>query len=49
MENSPHLEMAQQKNLLDLLKKYETLFDGTLGTWKGINYDISLKEGEIAY
>ena len=32
MEDSLHLEMAQRTDLLNLLKKYETLFNGTLGT-----------------
>ena len=41
--------MTQQKNLLHLLQKYETLFDGTLGTWKGFSYDIALKEGATPY
>ena len=31
-----------KKNLTSLLKKYETIFDGTLGTWKGSPYDIHL-------
>jgi hypothetical protein len=29
-----HLSINQQKKLLQLLKKYESLFDGTLGDWK---------------
>ena len=49
MENSQHLETAQQKDLLDLLKYYETLFDGTLGMWKGVSYNITLKEGAMLY
>ena len=47
--NSSHLETTQQENLLQLLQKYETLFDSTLGTWKGVSYNITLKEGEIPY
>jgi hypothetical protein len=30
-DNCKHLSANQQKKLLQLLKKYETLFDGTLG------------------
>jgi hypothetical protein len=30
-DNCKHLSADQQKKLLQLLKKYETLFDGTLG------------------
>jgi hypothetical protein len=33
-ENCKHLSANQQKKVLQLLKKYETLFDGTLGDWK---------------
>jgi hypothetical protein len=29
-----HLKVNQQKKLLQLLKKYELLFHGTLGNWK---------------
>jgi hypothetical protein len=29
-----HLSANQQKKLLQLLKKYESLFSGTLGDWK---------------
>jgi hypothetical protein len=32
--NCKHLSANQQKKLLQLLKKYELLFDGTLGDWK---------------
>ena len=49
MQDSPHLEMDQQTDLLNVLKKYETLFDGTLGTWKGASYNITLKEGAMPY
>jgi hypothetical protein len=33
-DNCKHLSADQQKKLLQLLKKYELLFDGTLGDWK---------------
>jgi hypothetical protein len=33
-DNCKHLSAAQQKKLLQLLKKYKSLFDGTLGDWK---------------
>jgi hypothetical protein len=33
-DNCKHLSANQQNKLLQLLKKYETLFDGTLGDWK---------------
>ena len=44
-----HLEPQQQKDLLKLLEKYEDLFDGTLGHWKGAPYKIDLKEGATPY
>ncbi len=33
-DDCKHLSADQQKKLLQLLKKYESLFDGTLGDWK---------------
>ena len=33
-DNCKHLSTDQQKKLLQLLKKYEALFDGILGDWK---------------
>ncbi len=33
-DNCKHLSADQQKKLLQILKKYELLFDGTLGDWK---------------
>ena len=32
--NCKHLSANHQKKLLQLLKKYKSLFDGTLGDWK---------------
>ena len=31
------------------MNKFETLFDGTLGTWKGTKYNIELQEGTKPY
>ena len=31
------------------MKKYETLFDGSLGHWTRTEYDIELKEGAKPY
>ena len=38
----PHLSLPDQNKLLDLLTKYEDLFDGTLGDWntEPVSYDI---------
>ncbi len=33
-DNCKHLSANQQKKLLQLCKKYQLLFDGTLGDWK---------------
>lgn len=35
----------EQKRLLELLERWETLFDGTLGKWKGEPYKINLRKG----
>ena len=44
-----HISNNQKQQLLRLLQKYETLFDGTLGTWKGSTYDIELKDNVKPY
>ncbi len=40
-----HLSADQQKKLLQLLPKYESLFDGSLGDWKTKPVSFQLKEG----
>jgi hypothetical protein len=42
--NADHLTNSEQESLLKLLKKYEDLFEGTLGTFTGTPYDIKLKD-----
>jgi hypothetical protein len=44
-----HLSADQQKKLLQLLKKYKLLFDGTLGDWKTKPVSFQLKEGASPY
>ncbi len=44
-DNWKHLSANQQKKLLQLLKRYELLFDGTLGDWKTKPDSFQLKEG----
>jgi transposase InsO family protein len=44
-----HLKVQEQQQLLELLSKYAELFDGTLGTWKGQQVDLELKEGATPY
>jgi hypothetical protein len=44
-----HLSANQQKKLLQLLKKYELLFNGTLDDWKTKPVSFQLKEGVSPY
>jgi hypothetical protein len=44
-----HLSADQQKKLLQLLQKYKSLFDGTLGDWKTKPVSFQLKEGVSSY
>ncbi len=43
IDNCKHLSANQQNKLLQLLKKYEMLFDGTLGDWKTKLYLFQLR------
>ena len=43
------LKEEYKSELYDLLKKYESLFNGTLGKWKGKPFNIELKEGAKPY
>jgi hypothetical protein len=44
-----HLSEQEQDSLLELLNKYEDLFDGMLGHWVGEDYNVELKPGVTAY
>ena len=44
-----HLKEEQQEKLKALLVKHQTLFDGTLGRWRGEPYDIELREDAKPY
>ena len=48
-DNCSHLSSTQKDELLDLLLKYESLFDGTLGDWKTEPVSLELKEGTTPY
>jgi hypothetical protein len=48
-DNCKHLSANQQKKLLQLLKKYESLFDDTSGEWKTKPVSFKLKEGVSPY
>ena len=47
--NLTHLSSTEQEALYDLLKSYEDLFDGTLGTWHLPPVELELKEGAMPY
>ena len=47
--DQPELSRDEQDRLLRLLLKYESLFDGTLGTWTGSKVDVELNEGAEPY
>ena len=42
-ESSTHIDLQEWNELYTLLKKYESLFHGNLGTWYVKTYDIKLK------
>jgi hypothetical protein len=44
-----HLTPSEQEQLEELLCKYKSLMDGTLGQWIGDPYDIQLKPGSMPY
>ena len=48
-ESSTHLDPQERNELYTLLKKYECLFGGNLGTWYGKPYDIILKPDAEPY
>jgi hypothetical protein len=48
-DNCKHLSANHQKKLLQLLTKYESLFDGTLGDWKTKLVSFQLKERVSPY
>ena len=49
VQNSDHLKQDEKRSLLPLLKRYEDLFDGTLGRWHDDDYDIELKPDAQPY
>jgi hypothetical protein len=49
VESCSHLTQIEQIQLKTLLKKYEQLFNGSLGTWIGDTYDIELKSDATPY
>ena len=49
VESCTHLTDLEKSKLAKLLLKYEELFDGTLGKWKGPPVDIQLRENVKPY
>ena len=49
IESSTNLDPQERNELYKLLKKYESLFDGNLGTWNDKTYDIKLKPDAEPY
>ena len=48
-KKNENLTLDQKSKLHELLKKHESLFDGTLGKWVGEPYKVELKEGVKPY
>ncbi len=48
-KNCIHLNKNEQEKLNLLLRKYQHLFDGSLGSWNGDEYDIKLQPGARPY
>ena len=48
-ESSTRIDPQERNELYTLLKKYESLFYGNLGTWNGKPYDIKLKPDAEPY
>ena len=44
IKNSTNIDRAEKVKLYKLLIKYEDMFNGTLGKWKGTPYSIHLRD-----
>ena len=49
VKEQTHLTASRQKKLRKLLTAFADLFDGTLGKWRGRDYNIELKENATPY
>ena len=49
LSGTKELNPQERDKLLQLLTKYSTLFDGSLGKWKGSKVKLELKEGAQPY
>ena len=48
-DEAEHLAPEQRTKLHELLTKYEDLFDGTLGHWNDVEYNVELKQDAQPY
>ena len=48
-QSCSHLTQVEQLKLKTLLEKYQSLFDGSLGTWVGDPYEIKLRSDAKLY
>ena len=48
-ENCSHLSTSQKRDLLKLLREFETLFNGTLGDWDTETIHLRLKPGATPF
>jgi hypothetical protein len=48
-EEAVHLEEDEHRKLQDLLEKYKSLFDGTLGHWNDVECKVELKPDAQPY
>jgi transposase InsO family protein len=49
VQSADHLSPNEQEELYKLLKRFEDLFDGTLGQYKGSQYKIELRDDATPY
>lgn len=49
IDSCDHLNDRQKRQLMDVLASHKSLFDGTLGRYRGKPYDIEVKEGAKPY
>ena len=49
LNNCTHLNSAEKDNLLELLKKFEQIFNGTLGHWRTKPVSLQLKDEVTSY
>ena len=49
VQTQKHLTITEQEKLYKPLNKYDKLFDGSLGIWKGTKVNLDLKEDAKPY